>query len=287
MAEAPVIGLLGGGQLGRMLCQAAAPLGYRVLVLDREDCPARQINCDPDHIAGSFTDPDKVRALAARCDLLTVEIEHVDCHVLQEMASRGLASPSARSRIVPVHPSWRTLRLVQDKFEQKEHFQRCNIPVAPQTPLQPGPLLMDSLSETSRLLSFPFLLKARTGSYDGRGNFKINGPQDFGPSLDALGSLPLYAEQWLPFVKELAVVVIRTEDDDGNCTGLYPYPAVETVHEDSICKLVFMPPRALDPALSTTAQKLARDVVATLWGRGVFAVEMFLLADGNFCSLVP
>ncbi|PHH92195.1 hypothetical protein CDD83_8484 [Cordyceps sp. RAO-2017] len=285
MGKTPVIGLLGGGQLGRMLCEAAGPLGYEVAVLDDDGCPAKQVNASGRHVAGSFKDAAKVRQLAARCDVLTVEIEHVDTNVLEEIATRGVPDAgSGAIRRVPVHPCWRTLRLVQDKFLQKEHFQAHGIPVAPQLALGGGAddeLLADSLRAAYEAFGFPFVVKARKGSYDGRGNFKVGGPDDFEPAIRALGRLPLYAEKWVPFVMELAVMCIRTEDDGGRCTGVYAYPAVETVHEDDVCKMVLMPPRGGDSAVGLRAQNLAEKVVKSLWGRGVFAVEMFLLQDGS------
>ncbi|KAK4088644.1 hypothetical protein Purlil1_6855 [Purpureocillium lilacinum] len=281
MGKTPVIGLLGGGQLGRMLCEAAGPLGYDIAVLDEAGCPAKQINANDKHVAGSFKDAAKVRELASRCDVLTVEIEHVNTEVLEEIATQGVRTPSGELRKVPVHPSWRTLRLVQDKFAQKEHFQAAGVPIAPQIALGAGELLPDSLKEAYQKFGFPFMVKARKGSYDGRGNFKVNGPEDFDEVVKALGKLPLYAEKWVPFAMELAVMVIRTEDDAGNCTGVYAYPTVETVHEDDVCKTVLMPPRKVDGAVCAQAQNVAQDVIRSLWGRGVFAVEMFLLQDGT------
>ncbi|KYK56041.1 hypothetical protein DCS_08007 [Drechmeria coniospora] len=281
MGKTPVIGLLGGGQLGRMLCEAGGPLGYEIAVLDEEGCPAKQINANERHVSGSFTDAAKVRELAARCDVLTVEIEHVNTEVLEEIATKGVRTASGELRKVPVHPSWRTLRLVQDKLEQKEHFKARDVRIAEQMALSGGERLVDSLTEASEKLGFPFMVKARKGSYDGRGNFKVRGPEDFGPAVEALGKLPLYAEKWVPFVMELAVMVIRTEDDEGNCTGIYSYPTVETTHVDDVCKMVFMPPRNVDASVCAKAQKLAEEAIKSLWGRGVFAVEMFLLQDGT------
>ncbi|POR33070.1 Phosphoribosylaminoimidazole carboxylase [Tolypocladium paradoxum] len=281
MGKTPVIGLLGGGQLGRMLCEAGGPLGYDIAILDEDGCPAKQINVNDKHVTGSFKDAAKVKELAARCDVLTVEIEHVNTEVLEEIATKGVRTASGELRRVPVHPSWRTLRLVQDKFEQKEHFKAQGIPIASQMALSGGEALADSLREAYEKLAFPFMVKARKGSYDGRGNFKVRGPEDFEPAIEALGKLPLYAEKWVPFVMELAVMVVRTEDGEGNCTGIFPYPAVETVHEDDVCKTVFMPPRKVDAAVRAKAQKVAEQVVKSLWGRGVFAVEMFLLRDGS------
>ncbi|RDA90767.1 hypothetical protein CP533_3617 [Ophiocordyceps camponoti-saundersi (nom. inval.)] len=279
MASRPVIGLLGGGQLGRMLCEAAGPLGYQVSVLDEPDCPARMAAGGRQrHVTGSFKDAERVRELAVNCDVLTVEIEHVDVDVLEEVATQGVLLPNGRRKRVPVHPSWRTLRLVQDKYLQKQHFQVNDIPVAQQLAIQIDDL-RHSLDDAARSFGFPFVVKARRDSYDGRGNYKVAGYDDIEPAIHALGRMPLYAEKWVPFVAELAVMVIRTEDDDGQCTGLFPYPTVETVHEDQVCKTVLMPPRNVSSAICLSAQRLAQDVVRCLWGRGVFAVEMFLLQD--------
>lgn len=278
MSKPPVIGLLGGGQLGRMLCEAAGPLGYEVIVLDAADCPAKQINAHPQHIAGSFKDADKVRELAAKCDVLTVEIEHINTEVLEEVATKGVRAADGHMKKVPVHPSWCTLRLVQDKYLQKEHFNANGVPIAHQMALDGD---LDSLRGAYEKLGFPFMVKARKGSYDGRGNFKVKGVEDFEPAIKALGGLPLYAEKYVPFVMELSVMVIRTEDNDGNLEGVYSYPVVESVHEDDVCKLVYMPPRNVDVAVCAEACQVAEKVIKSLWGRGVFAVEMFLLKDGK------
>lgn len=286
MVKTPVIGLLGGGQLGRMLCEAAAPLDYDIAVLDEDGCPTKQINSNSKHVTGSFKDAAKVKELASKVDVLTVEIEHVNTDVLEEIATKGVPDADGKLRKVPVHPSWRTLRLVQDKYEQKEHFKKSGTPIADQMALESGDKLATSLKAAADAFSFPFMVKARKGSYDGRGNFKVKGPEDFDAAIQALGKLPLYAEKWVPFTMELAVMVIRTEDDEGNLTGVFSYPTVETVHEDDVCKTVFMPPRNVEASVASKAQKVAEEVISSLWGRGVFAVEMFLLQDGESSHIV-
>lgn len=287
MAKKPVIGLLGGGQLGRMLCEAAGPLGIELVVLDEANCPAKQVNQNPKHVTGSFKDPEKIRELAARCDVLTVEIEHVNTDILEEIAIKGVITGPGTVKKVPVHPSWETIRLIQDKFLQKEHFSQAGLPVAPQMAIESGPSMPDSLREAYERFGFPFMLKARKGSYDGRGNFKVSGVQDFEEAVNVMGKLPLYAEKWVPFVKELAVVVVRTEDDDGNLRDIYTYPTVETIHEDSVCTKVFYPPRKTPADVCEKARGVAAGVVKTLKGRGVYAVEMFLLEDGTWVYLSP
>ncbi|KAI0004686.1 Phosphoribosylaminoimidazole carboxylase [Xylariaceae sp. FL0662B] len=282
----PVIGLLGGGQLGRMLCEAAGPLGIPIAVVDAEDCPAKQANHNDLHVTGSFKDPVKIKQLASRCDLLSVEIEHVETEILEEIATKGVEVPtpdgtSTTLKKVPVHPSWKTIRLIQDKYQQKEYFAKNGIPVAPQMAIELGEARLSSLKEAAQKYGYPFMLKGSKGSYDGRGNFKASGPEDLEIVVEQMGDQPLYAEKWVPFVMELSVMVIRTEYDDGKLKAVYPYPVVETIHEDSICTKVFYPPRGIAEDTQKRAQKVASDVIASLWGRGVFAVEMFLLKDGQ------
>ncbi|KAL2126615.1 hypothetical protein VTI74DRAFT_534 [Chaetomium olivicolor] len=283
----PVIGLLGGGQLGRMLCEAANPLGIDIAVLDEENSPAKQAHDTNRHVTGSFKDPARIRELAAQSDVLSVEIEHVETEVLEDIEKNGVkvkqTDGSTKTHKPPVHPSWKTIRLIQDKYLQKEHFRNSDkhIPIADQVAVESGPSALDSLRNAAVKFGFPFMLKARKGSYDGRGNYKVSSEKDFEDAVKALGGLSLYAEKWAPFVKELAVMVIRTEDDNGKLRSCVAYPAVETIHEDSICTKVFMPPRDVPENICEAARKLATEVISTLWGRGVFAVEMFLLEDGS------
>lgn len=271
-SQKPVIGLLGGGQLGRMLCEAASPLDVEIAILDEQNAPAKQINSNGKHVTGSFKDPAKIRELAGSCDVLTVEIEHIETEVLEEIDTQGK---------VAVHPSWRTLRLIQDKFAQKDYLGKQGLPIAEQMALEEGEGMLASMQEASKKFGFPWMLKARKGSYDGRGNFKISGELDLEQAAREFGRLSCYAEKWVPFELELAVMVIRTEDGQGKTKRLIPYPAVETIHEDNICSKVFMPPRNVSAAVCEKAQKVACGVIEKLWGRGVFAVELFLTKDGT------
>lgn len=283
----PVIGLLGGGQLGRMLCEVAGPLGVQIAVLDAEDCPAKQANHNDLHVTGSFKDPEKIRELAAKCDVLTIEVEHVETNILEEIATKGIEVQDANGKTVrkkvPVHPSWKTIRLIQDKYQQKEYFIKKGIPVAEQMAIESdsNDSRKASLQDAAAKFGLPFMLKGSKGSYDGRGNYMIKSPMDFELAAQEMGNQPLYAEKWVPFEMELAVMVMRLEDDDGNLIKVVPYPVVETIHEDSVCTKVFYPPRSVADDIKLRAQKVASDVVASLWGRGVFAVEMFLLKDGH------
>lgn len=127
------------------------------------------------------------------------------------------------------------------------------------------------------------MLKSRTEAYDGRGNYPVRSVSDIDAALKALAGRPLYAEKWADFKMELAVMVVKTaqEASDEWESTTKAFPVVETVHENSICKLVYAPARNVDQATLQDAQRLARAAVANLPGKGVFGVEMFLIKDGK------
>ncbi|KAK2680641.1 PurE domain [Fusarium oxysporum f. sp. vasinfectum] len=248
MSGKPALGLLGGGQLGRMLCEAASPLEVEIAILDAQDAPAKQVSRSKYHVDGSFKDAQKIRELASSCSVLSVETEHIETAVLEELATEGK---------VVVYPSWKTLRLIQDKFEQKDYLGKQGIPIAEQVAIQAqgAEEMRKALKDVATKFGFPYMLKSRKDSYDGRGNIKIANDEDIETAMSEFRKLQCYAEKYVPFQRELSVIVIRTEDTEGQTKRLVPYPCVETVHEDN---------------------EVAVSVVEKLWGRGVFAVEMFV-----------
>lgn len=127
------------------------------------------------------------------------------------------------------------------------------------------------------------MLKSRTEAYDGRGNYPVRSVADIDAALKALAGRPLYAEKWADFKMELAVMVVKTVQKAGDEweSSTKAFPVVETVHENSICKLVYAPARNVDQATIQDAQTMARAAVANLSGKGVFGVEMFLIKDGK------
>ncbi|TVY42476.1 phosphoribosylaminoimidazole carboxylase [Lachnellula occidentalis] len=275
------IGLLGGGQLGQMLCEAANPLGAKIWVLDAAGSPAKQINARTSHVDGSFTDPEKIRELARQVDILTVEIEHVDTYVLEEIAERGVevtaSDGSKRMKTVEVQPSWKTIRTIQDKYLQKDHLTQAGVETAISKAIEGT-----SLEAVGRELGYPFMLKSRKDAYDGRGNYPVKSPADISDALEALAGKSLYAEKWANFRLELAVMVVKTDNDTSDCgKSTIAYSVVETVHEDSVCKLVYAPPRDVSVLVQQQAQDLARKAVGSFPGKGVFGVELFLLPDGE------
>ncbi|KAJ3856082.1 ATP-grasp domain-containing protein [Lentinula lateritia] len=274
-----VVGILGktsgGGQLGRMLAASASLLNIPVVVLDvGVDAPAKQIIASTSHIDGSFRDKEKIAELASRVDVLTVEIEHVDVEALETVQK---SHPN-----VSIHPSPSTIRLIQDKFSQKEHLASVGCPLGPFQAVDATP---EAITQAAKELGLPLMLKSRTMAYDGRGNYILRSldSESIAIAIKFLGSgsRKLYAEKWVPFVKELAVMVVRGLDET-----VASYPAVETIHRDNICHLVWAPFRLSDidqdPALPTKAERVAREAVEKAFkGAGVFGVEMFLLNNGE------
>ncbi|KAL3520935.1 hypothetical protein ACH5RR_019084 [Cinchona calisaya] len=257
-----VVGVLGGGQLGRMLCQAASQLAIKVIVLDpMEDCPASSLSHY--HMVGSYDDSATVQEFAKRCGVLTVEIEHVDAATLEKLEQQG----------VDCQPKASTIRIIQDKYLQKVHFSRHAIPLPKFMQIDD----LDSAKQAGDLFNYPLMIKSKRLAYDGRGNAVANSEEELSSAVNALGGYDrgLYVEKWAPFVKELSVIVVRGRDNSVLC-----YPVVETIHRENICHIVKSP-----ADVSWKIMKLATDVafraVSSLDGAGIFAVELFLTADGQ------
>ncbi|WP_336034395.1 5-(carboxyamino)imidazole ribonucleotide synthase [Halobacterium yunchengense] len=246
------IGVVGGGQLGRMLAEAASPLGVDVVALDpTPDCPA----CPPaaDQVVADFDDEDAVRGLAERADVLTYEIE--------------LADPDALAAVrdatgTPVHPSPETLRTIQDKLVQNRAFADAGVPVPAFRPVDGAEDLEAAFAEFGR----PLMLKARTGGYDGRGNAPVESVED---ARETFGDLDGYvAEELVDFERELSVVAASGDGETAT------FPVAENVHEAEILRESVVPARTSE-AVREEATRVARDVLAALDGRGVFGVELF------------
>ncbi|WWC92701.1 phosphoribosylaminoimidazole carboxylase [Kwoniella dendrophila CBS 6074] len=277
MAPQKTVGILGGGQLGRMLTHPAALLGIPLLILDSGDyTPAKQTLLPPEehlssgHLDGPFTSEKHIRELAKKCDILTVEIEHVNADVLESVEKEGLCQ---------VQPSPSTIRLIQDKYEQKKYLNDKGIPVAPFKELSSLNPTENDVKDIVKELGLPIMLKAKTLAYDGRGNSPLQSieSEDIKKSLDFLGDRPLYAEGWCPFIKEVAVMVVRNKEGQ-----VKSYDAVETIHRESILRVCLAPLRGDNVlGLNQKARKLAEDAVSHLQGAGIFGVEMFLMEDGS------
>ena len=254
------LGILGGGQLGRMLALAARPLGVRTVVVDPSPACAAA-SCADEHVLGAFTDAGLIGALAARCDALTIEIEHINAAALAEATAAGAV----------VEPRPATISLLQDKLLQKTALAQGGVRCGAFA----GVGSAEELAALAGRWGYPIMLKARRLAYDGRGNAVVRGPEDIAAAWAGLARMgELYAEAWVPFVRELAVMVARGRDGTTRA-----YPAAQTVQRDSICHLVLMP-APVPGDVRAAAERLACEAVGHLGGAGVFGVELFELADG-------
>ena len=247
------LGVVGGGQLGRMLGTAAAPLGVDLVVSDpTPDAPAAPVVRD--QVVGGFDDEATVRALADRADLLTFEIELADPDVLERVSE---------ATGTPVHPRPETLRLIQDKLVQKRRMREAGVPV-------PAFRAVDSAAELETALTdlgYPAMLKARKGGYDGRGNVPVESPEDVSEAFATVDG-PAMVEAFVPYDRELAVIgCVGDEERDG-------FPVTETVHEAEILRATVSPARTTDTVLER-ARAVATDVLSVLSGRGVYGIELF------------
>lgn len=258
------IGILGGGQLGLMMVEAAARLGIKTAVLDAENCPASRIATK--HVVGSFKAAEGVRALAKEADVLTIEIEHINVSILEDLQKEN---PD-----MVIIPAPETIKLIQDKYLQKAYLEKHEIAVAKMEAVENSD---EGVKQTAALLGLPLLLKARTNAYDGRGNYVLKSLEDIPAARKALGEeTPLYAEKFVPFVKELAVMVVRTQTGE-----VFAYPVVETIHKDNICHTVYAPARVSHSERFAARAEAVRAVSALPGKAGIFGVEMFILADGS------
>jgi 5-(carboxyamino)imidazole ribonucleotide synthase len=260
MAGVRTIGIIGGGQLGRMLTLAALPLGFRVIVVEpTSNSPAAQVGAT--EITGSLYDKHALERLAKMADCLTVEIEHLDAGTLAQIASLGK----------PVNPSPQTILMIQDKLRQKEFLQTAGIAVAPFAPIESP----EDALRIWKQYGNKMLIKTRHGAYDGRGNMVVESEADIKQALQRFQGQEIYAEQFIPFKKELAVMVARSSDGT-----VCAYPVAETIHQRNICLEVKVP-AAITATERRKAEKLAIQTATHLEGAGVFGIEMFLTTKGE------
>lgn len=248
--------MLGGGQLGRMLLQKAADFSLSIKVLDPDPAaPCRYLT--EEFVNGSFKDYDTVYAFGKTCDLITIEIEHVNVEALEKLEAEG----------VIVYPQPNVIRLVQDKGEQKLFFKKHNIPTAT------FQFVNDKEDLEKSNIEFPAIQKVRKGGYDGKGVLKINSSEDFANSFDA----PSIVEELIPFKKEIAVIVARNAN--GECKS-YPAVDMEFNPQANLVEFLFSP-ADLRIDIEKKAQQIAMNVAEAIKIVGVLAVEMFLTENDD------
>jgi 5-(carboxyamino)imidazole ribonucleotide synthase len=259
MALAPnaTIGIVGGGQLGRMSAIAAAQLGYRCHVLTPEaDSPAGQVCAAVTH--GDYEDPAALREFAAAVDVISFEFENVSAEGLDLLAS-----------LRPVHPAPSVLRISQDRVAEKGFLNSHGIATAPWRAVAS----LAELEAAAESLGHPCVLKTTRLGYDGKGQAMLRGPADLAPAWEQLAPRPLILEGLVDFAAELSVIVARGADGR-DCV----FDAVENRHRDHILDLT-LAPAPVDPELCAEAQDIARAVARHLDLVGLLAVELFVDAS--------
>jgi len=252
-----ILGIIGGGQLGMMLTEAAKnmPLDIsKIIVLDpTENCPAAKVGAE--QIIADFKDESSIRELAERSDIITYEIESGNSTVLKNLESQ-----------CEINPSPETLSIIQDKFTQKKFLSDNGIPVAKFTDISSKNDLDSKINE----FGLPILLKTRRDAYDGRGNFKVNSLDQVSNALHTFDGKSLMIEQFIDFEMEVSVIAARSTTGE-----IRTFPVVENIHEDNILKMTIAPAR-INQEISEKAKEIAYKTMEVLHGAGVFGIEMFV-----------
>jgi len=254
------LGIIGGGQLGMMITEAAKNLSEyisEITVLDpTENCPAAQAGAK--QIVGDFKDELAILKLAEQSDIITYEIESGNTDVLSKLKAKIEPSPS-------------TLGIIQDKFLQKTFLSENELPVSQFYEITS----LNDLREKIKELGLPVLLKSRRDAYDGRGNFKITSSDEIEKAYQHFDGKSLMVEKFVNFKMEVSVIAARNTKGD-----IVTYPLVENIHENNILKMTIAPARVSDDVIKD-AGKIARKTMEVLKGAGVFGIEMFIDQDGK------
>jgi 5-(carboxyamino)imidazole ribonucleotide synthase len=260
LAPGSTIGVLGGGQLGRMLIEAASRLGFDVAVLEREaDSPAGRVAARL--IVGAYDDEAALEKLSAATSLVTYEFENVPAASVSWLAARG----------VEVAPGPRALAVAQDRFEEKCFLNAHGAPTVAFAPASTA----EEAAQAVAAVGVPALMKTRREGYDGKGQRWVEHAGDAAAAFEALGSVPVIVEAACDFVRELSVIAARGRD---GATAVYPL--AENHHEGGILRRSIAPARA-SQALTEQAERIAARVLGGLDYVGVIGIELFELADGR------
>jgi len=257
-----ILGIIGGGQLGMMITEAAKKMPEhisKIIVIDPTiNCPAAQMGAE--QIVADYKDKDAIIDLANKSDIITYEIESGDSQILKSVEKNA-----------EINPSPETLRIIQDKFLQKSFLQDNGIPVSDFIQIEN----ISDIHEGIKQFGYPVLLKARRDAYDGRGNFKINSENEIQKAFDYFKGQKLLLEKFIPFKMEVSVIASR------NTKGqIKTYPLVENIHEDNILRETIAPARVSDEIIQK-AESIANTTMTVLKGAGVFGIEMFLTPENE------
>ncbi|MDT0140601.1 5-(carboxyamino)imidazole ribonucleotide synthase [Acidovorax sp. PRC11] len=253
------LGVLGGGQLGRMFAHAAQAMGYFTAVLDPdEDSPAGRISHH--HIRTAYEDPDGLARLAALSDAVTTEFENVPAQALRTLGAER-----------PVAPAADAVAIAQDRAREKAHFGACGVPCAPYAVIEtPGQL------ESVPPALLPGILKTSRLGYDGKGQARVATPEELAAAWEAMGRVPCVLEKRLPLAFECSVIVARGHD--GACVHL---PVQRNQHRDGILAVTEVHAGNVPEAVAQQAVAAAKSIADGVAYTGVLCVEFFVLEDGS------
>ncbi|MEO5732438.1 MAG: 5-(carboxyamino)imidazole ribonucleotide synthase [Rubrivivax sp.] len=258
-----MLGILGGGQLGRMFVHAAQRAGHRVTVLDPD--PQSPAGAAADHhLQAAYDDPDALRLLGDCCVAVTTEFENVPSQVLQDLAAR-----------LPVSPPAAAVQVCQHRAFEKACFERAGVPCAPHAVLRSA--ADTTASRLNTLL--PGVLKTATLGYDGKGQVAVNSLADLHGAWQRLGGVPCVLEQRLSLRAEISAIVARGRD--GSCVHL---PVQQNLHRDGVLAVTQVPPPDVESSTADQAIALARRLAEALDYVGVLCVEFFVLQDGTLVA---
>ena len=256
---AATLGVLGGGQLGRMFVQAAHSLGYRCVVLDPDKASPAGAVADQ-HLCADYLDSFGLAQLARDCDAITTEFENVPAIALETLAGMRFVAPSGEC-----------VAVCQDRAVEKAHFEKAGVPCAPHAVITNeielaaiDPSLLPGILKTSRM------------GYDGKGQVRVRTPLELSAAWERLGSVPCVLEQLLPLAAELSVIVVRGADG-----SIVNFPVQQNLHRDGILAVTEVPANGVDAALQQQAVASARQVAEAMGYVGVLCIEFFLLQDGR------
>ncbi|GED68170.1 N5-carboxyaminoimidazole ribonucleotide synthase [Brevibacillus reuszeri] len=255
------IGILGGGQLGRMIALAGRAMGYRFVTMDpTEDAPCAQ--AADRQIVASYDDVNAAMQLAAVSDVISYEFENVDAQVAEVLESQAYVPQGSR-----------LLRITQNRIREKTAIREIGIPVAPFCVVNS----LEDLQEAVRELGLPAVMKTATGGYDGKGQWVLRSEAELAEAYETLAKAgtELIVEQFIPFQMELSVIAARNPAGE-----LAVFPTAENIHEENILHLSIVPARVSDE-VKKRAEEIARTIVEKLDVVGLIAVELFLTEDNQ------
>ncbi|WP_057979308.1 5-(carboxyamino)imidazole ribonucleotide synthase [Caloramator mitchellensis] len=249
------IGIIGGGQLGRMFALEAKRMGYIVYVLDpKENSPAGQVS--DEQIVSGFDDFGALLELARKTDVITYEFEHINAEHLTKLKNMGYK----------IYPSPETLIKIQNKYIQKKHLIKFNLPVPRFERIESYYDLVSKADD----FKFPFMIKFAKGGYDGKGNIKIENHEDILNLKNLKFEEEIFMEEFVDFRNEISIIVCKNEQGE-----FKNYRAFENVHEDNILRITKCPAR-IGEEVEKKAVSIANKVVESFCDFGVFCVEMFV-----------